>query len=79
MNNYKPLLTVLALVFALLFITAFVARGNAGPSSLEKQLPKLALSMKTKKAVHCESVFVEIKNRLATLTMIVLTNYDLLN
>lgn len=76
MKLFKPLLTVLALAFALIFITACSSGGNAGSSS-GKQLPKLALSMKSKKAVNCESPCLEIKNRLATLTMMVLTKATL--
>lgn len=59
MKLFKPLLTVLALAFALIFITACSSGGNAGSSS-GKQLPKLALSMKSK-AVNCESPCLEIK------------------
>lgn len=33
MKLFKPLLTVLALAFALIFITACSSGGNAGPSS----------------------------------------------
>ena len=72
MKLFKPLLTVLALAFALIFVTACSSGGNAGSSS-GKTTAKLAQSMKSKKAVSYESPCLEIKNRLVTLTMTVLT------
>ncbi|NMH09036.1 ABC transporter substrate-binding protein [Streptococcus pneumoniae] len=78
MKLFKPLLTVLALAFALIFITACSSGGNAGPSS-GKTTAKARTIDENKKAVNCESPCLEIKNRLATLTMMVLTKATILN
>ncbi|EOB32616.1 ABC-type amino acid transport/signal transduction system, periplasmic component/domain protein [Streptococcus mitis 13/39] len=78
MKLFKPLLTVLALAFALIFVTACSSGGNAGSSS-GKTTAKLAQSMKSKKAANCESPYLEIRNLLVTLTMTVLTKVTISN
>ena len=78
MKLLKPLLTVLALAFALIFVTACSSGGNAGSSS-GKTTARLAQSMKSKKAVSYESPYLEIRNRLVTLTMMVPTKVTILN
>lgn len=78
MKLIKPLLTLLALAFALIFVTACSTGGNAGSSS-GKTTAKLALSMTSKKAVSYESPYLETKNPLVTLTMTVLTKVTISN
>ncbi|VJT85760.1 ABC transporter substrate binding protein [Streptococcus pneumoniae] len=77
MKLFKPLLTVLALAFALIFITACSSGGNAGSSSGKTTAKARTIDEIKKKAVNCESPCLEIKNRLATLTMMVLTKATL--
>lgn len=78
MKLLKPLLTVLALAFALIFITACSSGGNAGSSS-GKTTAKARTIDEIKKAVNYESPYLEIKNRLVTLTMTVLTKVTILS
>lgn len=60
MKLFKPLLTVLVLAFALIFITACSSGGNAGSSS-GKTTAKARTIDEIKKAVNCESPCLEIK------------------
>ena len=69
MKLFKPLLTVLALAFALIFVTACSSGGNAGASS-GKPLPRLAQSMKSKKAVSYESPYLETMTALTKVTIL---------
>lgn len=78
MKLLKPLLTVLALAFALIFITACSSGGNAGSSS-GKTTAKARTIDEIKKAVNCESPYSGTRNRLVTLTMTVLTKVTILN
>ena len=78
MKLLKPLLTVLALAFALIFVTACSSGGNAGSSS-GKTTAKARTIDEIKKAVSYESPYLETKNRLATLTMMVLTKVTILS
>lgn len=78
MKLFKQLLTVLALAFALIFVTACSSGGNGGPSS-GKTTAKARTIDEIKKAVNCESPYLEIRNRLVTLIMTVLTKVTILN
>lgn len=78
MKLFKPLLTVLALAFALIFVTACSSGGNAGAPS-GKTTAKARTIDEIKKAVSYESPCLEIRNLLVTLTMTVLTKVTILN
>lgn len=78
MKLFKPLLTVLALAFALIFITACSSGGNAGPSS-GKTTAKARTIDENKKSGELRIAVFGDKNRLATLTMMVLTKATILN
>ena len=73
MKLFKPLLTVLALAFALIFVTACSSGGNAGSSSGKTTAKARTIDEIKKKRWNCESPYLEIRNLLVTLTMTVLT------
>lgn len=78
MKLFKPLLTVLVLAFALIFITACSSGGNAGSSS-GKTTAKARTIDEIKKSGELRIAVFGDKNCLATLTMMVLTKATILN
>lgn len=78
MKLFKPLLTVLVLAFALIFITACSSGGNAGSSS-GKTTAKARTIDEIKKSGELRIAVFGDKKLLATLTMMVLTKATILN
>lgn len=78
MKLLKPILTVFALAFALIFVTACSSGGSSDASS-GKTTAKARTIDEIKKAVSFESRYLETKNHLAMLTTTVLTKATILN
>lgn len=78
MKLLKPILTVFALAFALIFVTACSSSGSSDASSGKKP-PRPALSTKSKKAVSFESRYLVTKNHLVMLTTTVPTKDTISN
>lgn len=78
MKLLKPLLTVFALAFALIFVTACSSGGSSDTSS-GKATAKARTIDEIKKAVSYESPYLETKNHSVMLTTTVPTKATILN